>query len=373
MINSISATAVDKVFHRPPKYSISSVDGKPHSVSLFTNKLWDLIVLKLTELVHHNGKRFKWDTREEWDIYLSVHTIAECLDLSDKKDALTHLYDRIVAAANILRNIRITVDRAHRRRTDRRAKLPAPKPLPMDDEYAVPTDEPPDDVVTINGFLDLVEVRDCCKSDDYVTKSNAIFCFVINPDLIKFIETETPGLYHFNHCWLHLPEHSQNTYAAAKRLGRHYSQNTYQRKGIRSFGQKKMNIGTLRHCLPCLNNKVDKDNRTSLDNALKSIPAARFAYFRKGKEITFEELAKLRLRAPGYNELEIAIEFDDHPNTSDYEVTNELIRDMNSDALYMSFPFYSLEEAEGMIDHKGRLKKPVNTSDGSPPDKGEQP
>ena len=46
---------------------------------------------------------------------------------------------------------------------------------------------------------------------------------------------------------------------------------------------------------------------------------------------------------------------------------------MDSDALYMSFPFYSLEEAEGMIDHKGRLKKPVNTSGGSPPDKEDTP
>jgi len=94
-LNTISATEIVKEFSGV-KYHVSSVDGNTYKMTAFTNKLWDLIVLKLTEVVsHHSYKGYKWDDCDPWYIDLSIKTVADCLNLSTRTDALTHLYDRI--------------------------------------------------------------------------------------------------------------------------------------------------------------------------------------------------------------------------------------------------------------------------------------
>jgi hypothetical protein len=331
MTNSISATAVDKNYGLT-NYRISSADGNTYTITLFINKLWDLILLKLTELVSYESKQFQWDDKEAWNIFLSVKTIADCLGLSNTASSLTHLYDRIVAAIKVLQNVNITA----------RGKK-------------------------IDGYLDVASVRDCNEDGDegQITKSNAIFRFTINPELIEFLKSQKTGLYHFNHNWLHLPEHSQNVYAAAKRLGRHYSQETHRHSIIRRYGSKStakpeacqsMNVGNLITCLPRLKSKVAKDNRTSLENALNSIPGFQYTYF-IGKELfTFEALAKLRLRKRRYNRVGIIFQYDNHPNTCKKKDAPEPIKSMNDDALYLDYEYCPLEDADDFINHKGNLK-----------------
>ena len=332
--NNISATAVLKEF-AGTHFHICSVDGTMHRVTLFTNKLWDIILLKLTELVHYDSKtrRFDWGVGKEWNVCMSIHTIAECLDLSTTTDALVHLYDRVVAAANVLRNTKITQNNR-----------------------------------VIDGYLDFVGVRDCSDRDDGFTKSNAYFCFGINPDLIEYVGYQNPGIYHFNHCWLHLPEAFQNTYAAAKRFGRHYSQNTHNRRY--PMPRVTMSVGELRKCLPCLNNKREKANRVSLHDAVKSIPDATYAYMIGKQELTFEELKKLRQQASKYNRIMVAVGFTNHPLTSQNKVTTERIKDMNNDAMYLGRSVWDLDCADDVIDHEGELKRPVNPT-GAPPDDAE--
>jgi hypothetical protein len=265
-LDSISATATVKVFSGT-EYRISSVDGEAHRISLFVNKLWDLILLKLTEIVFYDrdynsewrretGRNkenpLKWykggrwededdedfDDRKNWWIYMSVKTIAQCLGASPKVDALTHLYDRIVAASKILRNIDIEI-------------------TPKTNGKVINA--------RIDGYLDFTGVRECSSTEErYLTKSNALFVFKINPKLIDYVAEQNMGFYPFNHSWFDLPEHCQNAYAAAKRLARHYNQNTYGRKNTISDPAALMKIGTLRYCLPKLNSKHEGENRVAL-------------------------------------------------------------------------------------------------------------
>jgi len=118
-----------------------------------------------------------------------------------------------------------------------------------------------------------------------------------------------------------------------------------------------MDIGTLRNSLPCLNNKVEKDNRAALDNALKLVPGLVYAYLVDGQRLTFEELAKRQLRAGNYNKVRIDISYSDHPNTSDNKPTTDLIKKMNDDALYGSHTVYDVDMADTFINRKGAIKQ----------------
>ena len=120
-LSTISGTETVKVLSNV-EYRMGSVDGNTYPVTLFTNKLWDLILLKLTEVVPYKSK-FQWHDdqskreyyisgekqEKEWYIYFSIQTIAECLGVTTSADSLVQLYDRIVAAAKVLQNISITV------------------------------------------------------------------------------------------------------------------------------------------------------------------------------------------------------------------------------------------------------------------------
>jgi hypothetical protein len=327
-LSTISATEIVKAFS-DAKYRICAVDGNTYKMTLPIYKLWDLITIKLTELVpcHRRTKNYQWDHCDPWDINLSIKTIADCLGLSTSVGALTHLYDRIIAAANVLRNISVTVTKGK-------------------------------NSTKIDGYLSDIAVRDCSHTQKHsMTKSNALFSFTINPELIAYLAEQNLIIFHFNHAWLHLPENSLNAYVAAKRLGRHYSQNTYKCKNPAK--PVTMDIGTLRNCLPCLNNKVDRDNRVALDNALKSIPGLTYSYLIDGQELTFEELAKRQLRSRKYNEVKIDIRYDDHPNTSDNKPTTDLIKKMNDDALYGGHCVYDVDAADTIINHKGAIKQPA--------------
>ena len=313
-LSAISATETVKVFS-DVEYRIRSVDRNTHTITVFTNKLWDLILLKLTEVLHYDtsAKRFDWFKmddnwyvdddeygEENWYIVFSIKTIAECLRLSTDADSLTHLYDRIIAAAKVLQNISLTI-------TDKQQRK-----------------------CKISGYLDYVGVRDSSDIEDSIMKSNAFFAFFINPKLITYLATQKPGIYHFNHAWLYLSGQSQNAYAAAKRIGRLYSQNTHNRCLSENVGIT-TTIGALRAHLPCLNSKTDKDNRLALDKAVKAIPATTYGYFNDNKELTFEELTELRLRQAKYDRVKVAVKFFEHPNTSENDVTKESIRLMNDD------------------------------------------
>jgi len=325
-LSTIPATEVLKEFSGT-KYRINSIDGNTYKMTTPIYKLWDLLVLKLTEVVpcHHRTKKYQWDHCDPWYIDLSIKTIADCLNLSTRADALAHLYKRIKAAANVLRNISVTITKGK-------------------------------NVTKIDGYLSDIGVRDCSHTQERsMTKSNALFSFVINPELIAYIAEQNVGIYYFNHAWLHLPENSLNAYAAAKRLGRLYSQNTYKRKNTNK--PVTMDIGTLRNSLPCLNNNKEKDNRLALDNALKSIPGLVFRYLKDGQELTFEELAKRQLRAGNYNNVRIDIKYDDHPNTSDNKPTTDYIKKMNDDALYGGHQFYGIDLADTIINRKGAIKQ----------------
>jgi hypothetical protein len=208
----------------------------------------------------------------------------------------------------------------------------------------------------IDGFLSDIAVRDCSHTQAHsMTKSNALFSFTINPELIAYLAEQNIGIYHFNHCWLHLPENSLNAYAAAKRLGRHYSQNTHKTKT--SNRPVTMDIGTLRNSLPRLNNKVDNDNRLALDNAMRSIPGLTYTYLVDGQKLTFDELARLQLRTGKYNEVRIDIRYDDHPNTSNNKTTTDYIKKMNDDALYGGHAVYDLDAADTIINRRGAIKQ----------------
>jgi hypothetical protein len=176
--------------------------------------------------------------------------------------------------------------------------------------------------------------------------------------LIDYIAEQNPGFYPFNHSWLVLPENSQNAYAAVKRLARHYNQNTYGRNADPSVAAI-MKIGTLRYCLPSLNNKLERDNRVALDNALKSISCARYAYIKGKQELSFAELTKLRLHRAKYDEVKVGMAFYNHPNTSDNRVTTDRIENMNEDYRYVYNPVFSLKTADKIINHEGLLKKSV--------------
>ena len=324
-MSTISATKVDKEFSGA-EYRISSVDGNLYKMTSQISKQWDLILIKLTEVVsHHSYKGYKWDDCDPWYIDLSIKTIADCLGLSTRTDALTHLYDRIIAAANVLRNISVIVTKGK-------------------------------NMTKIDGYLSDITVRDCSNTQAHsMTKSNALFSFIINPELIAYLAKQNVPLYHFNHAWLHLPMNSLNAYAAAKRLGRYYSQNTYKCKNMNK--PITMDIGVLRNSLPCLNNKVEKDNRLALDNALKSIPGLTYSYLIDGQKTTFEELAKRQLRTGKYNKVKLDFSYSDHPNTSDNKPTTDYIKKMNDDALYGGHAFYDVDAADTIINHKGTIKQ----------------
>jgi hypothetical protein len=329
-------------------------------------------MLKLTEIVFYDREHGKWDflgghkqagrnkdnpfkwyegkraddddedfdDRKEWYIYLSVKTIAQCLGVSTKVDALMHLYDRIAAASRVLQNIDIEIS------TRQNGEVVKTR---------------------IDGYLDFVGVRDCSYTEErYLTKSNALFAFKLNDKLIDFIAKQNLGFYPFNHGWLGLPEHSQNAYAAAKRLARHYNQNTFGRKISISDPAAIMKIGTLRYCLPKLNSKHDGENRVALDNALKSIPCTRYAYIKGKQQLTFEELTELRLHRAKYDEVKVGMVFYDHPNTSPKKVTTERIEGMNEDRCYIYYPVYSLDIADKFIDHKGLVKRPAKKHNPNP-------
>ena len=122
-----------------------------------------------------------------------------------------------------------------------------------------------------------------------------------------------------------------------------------------------MAIGTLKKHLPSLNNKLEKDNRVALDNALKSIPDVFYTYSVGDQKYTFEELKKLGLRSK-YDRVKIIVRFLSHPKTSSNEVTTEKIMEMNDDAMYLTEDgrrLFSAELADTMINHKGILKRPV--------------
>jgi len=331
VVKAISASGVVKKFSGT-EYLVSSVDGNTYPVNLLTLKLWDLILLKLTELVpYKRGDKFQWkegaNKHSGWCILLSIKTIADCLDLSTTVDSLTHLYDRIAAAARVLQNTSITITKGK-------------------------------SSTKIDGYLGYVGVCDCNVEAEeyYLTKSNAVFFFVINPELVAYIADQNMPLYHFNHAWLHLPEHSQNAYAAAKLLGRHYSQNTHKRNAPDSTGVL-MDIGTLRQHLPSLKSK--KDNRETLDKALKALPGAKYVYVRGSQRLTFEGLKELRLRTPKYNVVKVAVKYSDHPNTSGTKVTADPIKKMNDDALHRGRSVYSLDDdANEVINRRGAIKPP---------------
>jgi len=341
-VRTISGTEIIKKFS-DVEYRISSVDGNTHTVTLFALKFWDLILLKLTEVVPYKS-RFQWyddnsrygysipseRQEKEWYIYFSIKTIAECVGVTTSVDSLAQLYERIVAAAKVLQNISITV-------TDKLRKK-----------------------CKIDGYLSAVGVRDGSDIEGSIMMSNACFVFLINPQLIAHLDTQRPPLYHFNHAWLHFSGRSENAYAAAKRFGRLYSQNTYNRRVSEKVGFS-MAIGTLRAHLPSLNNKTDKDNRLALDKAMKAIPGAIYGYIKDNEALTFDELTKLLLRRTGYDRVKVAVRFLEHPNTSDNEVTTNKIKDMNDDALLLDRQFHPLEEADKLINHSGVLKRSVQS------------
>lgn len=332
-LDAISATETVKLFSGT-EYLIRSVDGKAYPITLSTNKFWDLVLLKLTELVPYDKKKkeYKWDEQNEWQIYLSVKTIADSLGLSTDVDALTHLYDRVVDAINVLLNIRITVKKGQNSHK-------------------------------IDGYLDFAAVRECRDTEEEcLTKSNAIFALAINPELIAYIAQEKVGIYHFLHSWLYLTGASQNAYVAAKRLGRHYSQNTYQRNKFSSVGVQ-IEIGALRTHLPSLNNQKEKDNRMSLEHALVVIPGMTHVYIHDGQMLSFEKLKKLRLHTPKYNRVKVAVKYDDHPNTSANRTTTDLIHKMNDDALYVGRSVFALKDADWVIKHRGAIKNNSTTDE----------
>ena len=341
-VSTISATETVKEFS-DVEYRICSVDGNMHPVTLFTIKLWDLILLKLTEVVPYKN-RFQWydnddkygygipdeKPEKEWYIVLSIKTIAECLNLSTNADDLAHLCDRIIDAIKVLKNISIIVTERFRKECK------------------------------IDGYLDVVGVQEHGDIDGCVMKSNAIFFFFINPQLIAHLDTQPVGLYHFVHAWLHFSGNSENAYAAAKRFGRLYSQNTHNRRVSENVGFSTP-IGTLRKHLPSLNNGKDKENRLALDKAMKAIPGAKYGYDKDKEPLTFEELTKLKLRRAGYDRVKVAVRFLEHPKTSDNKVTRDKIKDMNDDAMYVtdaSRRLYAIEITDELVNHKGILKRP---------------
>jgi hypothetical protein len=338
-VSTISGTETVKVFSNV-EYRICSVDEKEHTITLFTNKLWDLILLKLTEVVPYKN-RFQWyDTdkygysipgerqEKEWYIYFSIKTIAECLDVSTSADSLAQLYERIVVAAKVVQNISLTVTP----KLGQKCK--------------------------IDGYLSAVGVRDGSDIEGSIMMSNACFVFLINPKLIAYLDTKRPPLYHFNHAWLYFSGRAANAYAVAKQMGRFYSQNTY---NCHMPENKGISIGVLRNSLPNLNSKVERDNRVTLYNALQSIPDAFHLYIVDNKKITFDDLTKLRLRGAKYDRIKVTVRFLHHPNTSSNEVTRCRIKDMNDDALLLDRQFYRLEEADELINHSGVLKRPIQS------------
>ena len=65
-VSTISATEAVKEF-RDVEYRIGSVDGNEHTITLSTIKLWDLILLKLTEVVHYDTRRNQFDWYKKSD------------------------------------------------------------------------------------------------------------------------------------------------------------------------------------------------------------------------------------------------------------------------------------------------------------------
>ena len=65
-VSTISATEAVKEFSNV-EYRIGSVDGNEHTITLSTIKLWDLILLKLTEVVHYDTRRNQFDWYKKSD------------------------------------------------------------------------------------------------------------------------------------------------------------------------------------------------------------------------------------------------------------------------------------------------------------------
>jgi hypothetical protein len=122
-------------------------------------------------------------------------------------------------------------------------------------------------------------------------------------------------------------------------------------------------IGALRTHLPRLNSKTERENRIALENAMNTIPGLIYNYLHVDKRPTFEELTKLRLRRGKYDRVKIIVKFFRHPKTSENDVTDESIWKMNDDALLLNRQFCRLEEADRYINHKGILKRPVQSRD----------
>jgi hypothetical protein len=103
-LSRISAEETVKVFS-DTEYRMSSVDGEAYPITLFVNKLWDLILLKLTEVVTYDKRsgHYVWYDKTgeaiDRDICLSVKTIAECLNTSTTANALVSVYCDIQGCA----------------------------------------------------------------------------------------------------------------------------------------------------------------------------------------------------------------------------------------------------------------------------------
>ena len=262
-LDSVSVTA-RHVYVGNDRYEISSVDGNSYPITFFTSKLWDLILLRLTELVYSDGQ-LEWGDCEKWHVRLNVKTIADSLGCTD---LFPVLHDHIAAAEEALRNICITVNKCR-----------------------------------IEGYL-------VSEPNDDVLQTNTDFSFRINPALIQYIKDHNPGLYHFDLYWLRLPVHRQkklgrNVYSAVKFLSRCCGQNAQgQKNGV-------VIIADLIKLLPYLKKKRGCTNRKALDNALKAVPGIRYFYVLGKKKYTFEELTELGLRAGRYNRVKVAVEYDE--------------------------------------------------------------
>ena len=201
MHDSISGATLDKCIGYT-RYCISSKDGNTYPITLFTCKLWDILLLKLTELVYSN-RQFCWNNCEKWHIPLSIQAISDSLGLSDQRDSLSNLYHHIVAVAEALQNINILVPNGVNVRSGIREDA------------------------QIAGYLSGVEISG--------VEDNASFIFAINPELIEHIKSKKPRLYRFDLRWLRLPVHHQKRqsrfiYSVAKRLSQ---QNTSGRQFVR--------------------------------------------------------------------------------------------------------------------------------------------
>jgi transposase-like protein len=274
--DSITATAKPIHIHST-RYSVSSLDGNAYPITLFVDKLWDILLLRLTELIYSDGQ-FVWGNSKKWHIRLSIHDIADSLGLFDRVDLFRDLYDNILTAVEVLRKICVT-ENDHK----------------------------------IEGYLSGATIK---ETGDNTPQSSVCFTFAINPALIQYVKSREPGLYRFDACWLHLPilsrgqreAHSRNVYSAAKLLSRHVSQNA---RGREFF---EMEIEDLISNLPYSMNEQNCVNRKSLDKALKVIPGVRDTrYLFDKRMLTFTKLSELKLKRGKYAKVKVVVEYNDLP------------------------------------------------------------